>query len=49
MGPTIHLVTFEDVDGNGRYSAAIEEKFEPIFEESQELLVRFAPQGAAFV
>ena len=28
---------------------AIEEKVEPIFEESQELLVRFAPQVAAFV
>jgi hypothetical protein len=28
---------------------AIEEKVEPIFEESQELLVRFAPQLAAFV
>jgi len=28
---------------------AIEEKLEPIFEESQELLVRFAPQLAAFV
>jgi hypothetical protein len=28
---------------------AIEEKLEPIFEESQELLVRFAPQVAAFV
>jgi hypothetical protein len=28
---------------------AIEEKLEPIFEESQELLVRFAPQMAAFV
>jgi hypothetical protein len=28
---------------------AIEEKLEPIFEESQELLVRFAPQIAAFV
>ena len=27
----------------------IEEKLEPIFEESQELLVRFAPQIAAFV
>ena len=27
----------------------IEEKVEPIFEESQELLVRFAPQIAAFV
>jgi hypothetical protein len=27
----------------------IEEKIEPIFEESQELLVRFAPQIAAFV
>ena len=27
----------------------IEEKLEPIFEESQELLVRFAPQLAAFV
>ena len=27
----------------------IEEKVEPIFEESQELLVRFAPQLAAFV
>lgn len=28
---------------------AIEEKLEPIFEESQELLVRFAPQVAALV
>jgi hypothetical protein len=28
---------------------AIEEKFEPVFEESQELLVRFAPQVAALV
>ena len=28
---------------------AIEEKVEPIFEESQEILVRFAPQLAAFV
>ena len=28
---------------------AIEEKLEPIFEESQELLVRFAPQIAALV
>lgn len=28
---------------------AIEEKVEPIFEESQELVVRFAPQLAAFV
>jgi len=28
---------------------AVEEKVEPIFEESQELLVRFAPQLAAFV
>jgi hypothetical protein len=28
---------------------AIEEKLEPIFEESQELLMRFAPQIAAFV
>ena len=28
---------------------AIEEKLEPIFEESQELLVRFVPQVAAFV
>ncbi len=28
---------------------AIEEKLEPMFEESQELLVRFAPQVAAFV
>jgi hypothetical protein len=28
---------------------AIGEKLEPIFEESQELLVRFAPQVAAFV
>ena len=27
----------------------IEEKIEPLFEESQELLVRFAPQIAAFV
>jgi hypothetical protein len=27
----------------------IEEKVEPLFEESQELLVRFAPQMAAFV
>ena len=27
----------------------IEEKVEPLFEESQELLVRFAPQIAAFV
>jgi hypothetical protein len=27
----------------------IEEKLEPIFEESQELLVRFVPQVAAFV
>jgi hypothetical protein len=27
----------------------IEEKLEPLFEESQELLVRFAPQIAAFV
>jgi hypothetical protein len=27
----------------------VEEKLEPIFEESQELLVRFAPQIAAFV
>jgi hypothetical protein len=27
----------------------IEEKFEPLFEESQELLVRFAPQVAALV
>ena len=27
----------------------IEEKVEPLFEESQELLVRFAPQVAAFV
>ena len=26
---------------------AIEEKFEPLFEESQELLIRFAPQIAA--
>jgi len=28
---------------------AIEEKLEPVFEESQELLVRFAPQVAAMV
>ena len=28
---------------------AIEEKLEPVFEESQELLVRFAPQVAALV
>jgi hypothetical protein len=28
---------------------AIEEKLEPVFEESRELLVRFAPQVAAFV
>jgi len=28
---------------------AIEEKFEPVLEESQELLVRFAPQVAAMV
>ena len=27
----------------------IEEKLEPVFEESQELLVRFVPQVAAFV
>jgi hypothetical protein len=27
----------------------IEEKFEPLFEESQELLIRFAPQVAALV
>ena len=29
--------------------STIEEKFEPIFQESEELLVRFAPQLAAFV
>jgi hypothetical protein len=28
---------------------SIEEKLEPIFEESQELLVRVVPQAAAFV
>ncbi|MEA2877619.1 MAG: hypothetical protein QOF14_2815 [Hyphomicrobiales bacterium] len=28
---------------------AIEEKLEPVFEKSQELLVRFVPQVAAFV
>ena len=28
---------------------AIEEKFEPLFEESQELLVRFAPQVAGII